>query len=415
MNFQFANPADAILGGVKMGAGLREMEQAQALKQQQLIAAQQQQQALQGLAMNPNAGHADYARVMTMYPALAEELGKAFKVQEEGQRQTAVNFGSRVYAAQLAGNSQLAAELLRERAKADPGQAQHYSTMADLIEKSPATAKTISALGLAAAMGPDKFAEAFTKIGGEQRAEELQGGLVRKGNADASTAESTAVIKAEEAKAAPQSVLLDLQKKGWDIKKIQEDIEIAKQSNRIAAMNAQTSRINSDTQRQELKLKIQEAETKLADKVREKVATAEAGATNIDNMLNTIERIKVNPRLNDVLGAFEGRMPAITSDDSADAIALIDTLGSQAFLAQIPNIKGMGALSNAEGEKLQAALQNLSRKQSEGQFRKNLDEASRLLKKGRENITRATGVPLGKPDTPAAPGSRPPLSSFQKP
>jgi GH24 family phage-related lysozyme (muramidase) len=60
---------------------------------------------------------------------------------------------------------------------------------------------------------------------------------------------------------------------------------------------------------------------------------------------------------------------------------MIDTLGSQAFLSQIPNIKGMGQLSNAEGEKLQAALQNFTRKQSEKQFRDNLAEANRLLTK----------------------------------
>jgi hypothetical protein len=414
LTYNFADPNAAILGGIKTGAVLNQFEQQREQAALAQRAALQQQLDLRTLAGNPNASHADYAAIMTKYPALAENLGKSFKVLDEGQQKNLLNFQSRVYAAQQSGNHELAVELLRERAKADPSQAQHYTTMADLIEKSPATARTVTALSLAGAMGPDKFAEAFAKIGGEQRAQEQAPADLRKKNADATTAEAGAVIKVEEAKVAPQAVLLDLQKKGWDIRKIQEDIEISKQSNRIAAMNAATSREGNALKRRELELKVQEAEQKLAGTVRERVATAEAGATNIDNMLNTIQRIKLNPRLNDVLGAVEGRLPAITSDDSADAIALIDTLGSQAFLAQIPNIKGMGALSNAEGEKLQSALQNLSRKQSEAQFRANLDEASRLLKKGRENITRSTGVPLGKPDTPAAPGTRPPLSSFEK-
>jgi hypothetical protein len=414
LTYNFADPNAAILGGIKTGAVLNQFEQQREQAALAQRAALQQQLDLRTLAGNPNASHADYAAIMTKYPALAENLGKSFKVLDEGQQKNLLNFQSRVYAAQQSGNHELAVELLRERAKADPSQAQHYTTMADLIEKSPATARTVTALSLAGAMGPDKFAEAFAKIGGEQRAQEQAPADLRKKNADATTAEAGAVIKVEEAKVAPQAVLLDLQKKGWDIRKIQEDIEISKQSNRIAAMNAATSREGNALKRRELELKVQEAEQKLAGTVRERVATAEAGATNIDNMLNTIQRIKLNPRLNDVLGAVEGRLPAITSDDSADAIALIDTLGSQAFLAQIPNIKGMGALSNAEGEKLQSALQNLSRRQSEAQFRANLDEASRLLKKGRENITRSTGVPLGKPDTPAAPGTRPPLSSFEK-
>ena len=190
-------------------------------------------------------------------------------------------------------------------------------------------------------------------------------------------------------------------------------------------MNAALGREGNDLKRQELQLKIQEARGKLDEKVRDRVAAAESGASAIDNMLNTVERIKTNKSLDSVVGSLEGKAfypntvagtlnPFGNGDERADAIALIETLGSQAFLAQIPNIKGMGALSNAEGDKLQSALQNLSRAQSEGQFRANLDEAARLLKKGRESLSRSTGVPLGKPDTPAAPGSRPPLSTFEQ-
>jgi hypothetical protein len=414
LTYQFADPQAAIMNGLKTGAVLNQIDQQRQQTQLAQQAALQQQTDLRTLSMNPNAGAADYAAMMTRYPALAEHLGKAFNVMDQAQKQNLLDFNSRVYAAQQSGNNDLAAQLLRDRAAADPAGAQHYNTMADLIEKSPATARTITALSLASAMGPDKFAEAFSKIGGEQRAQALQPDVERKAKADATTAEADATIKGEQAKLAPQTALLDLQKKGWDIKKIQEDIEISKQSNRIAAMNAATAREGNDLKRKELSLKVQEAQQKLDDAVRAKVATAETGAANIDNMLNTVERIKKNPRLNDVLGSVEGRLPSMGNDESADAIALIETLGSQAFLAQIPSIKGMGALSNAEGEKLQAALQNLSRVQSEKQFRENLDEAARLLKKGRENLSRSTGVPLGKPDTPAAPGARPPLSSFQK-
>ena len=197
LTYNLVNPADAITGGLKMGAGLRQMEQQQIAQQQAQQAALQQQAELRALAMNPNAGHADYARVMTAYPALAENLGKAFKVQEEGQRQNAIHFGSRVYSALLAGDNELAATQMEERAKADPAQAQHYTTQAQLIRQSPATAKTVAALGLAAAMGPDKFAEAFGKIGTEQRSAELHPDLVKKGSADATKAVADA-DKAEE-------------------------------------------------------------------------------------------------------------------------------------------------------------------------------------------------------------------------
>jgi hypothetical protein len=62
----------------------------------------------------------------------------------------------------------------------------------------------------------------------------------------------------------------------------------------------------------------------------------------------------------------------------------------------------MGALSNAEGEKLQSALQNLTRAQSEKQFKASAKEAQRLMLIARKNIAARYGVPENVPDTPAA-------------
>lgn len=159
-------------------------------------------------------------------------------------------------------------------------------------------------------------------------------------------------------------------------------------------------------------MQVQKATQERDDKVREKVASAESAASATDNMLNTVERVLKNPSLGSVLGSIQGRMPAVLSDEAADAIAQIETLGSQVFIAQIPSMKGTGSLSEKEGDKLQASLQNLSRVQSEDQFKANLAEVQRIAKKARENISKRYGVPLGNPDTPAAAGKRPPLSSF---
>ena len=231
------------------------------------------------------------------------------------------------------------------------------------------------------------------------------------------------------AKYADSTALADLEVKGWNVKNIQSEIGYRKESSRIAAMNAAVGREGNDLKREELKLKIAETRQGMDDKVRAKVADAEAASNTIDNMLNTIERVKKSKGLREVVGSIEGQtyyptqiaaaanaLNPMTSggDDRSDAIALIETLGSQAFLAQVPTLKGTGSLSNAEGEKLQTALQSLRRTQSEEQFRANLDEAARLLNKGRENVAKRYGMPLAKPDTPAAPGARPPLDSFFK-
>jgi hypothetical protein len=65
-------------------------------------------------------------------------------------------------------------------------------------------------------------------------------------------------------------------------------------------------------------------------------------------------------------------------------------------------MKGTGALSEKEGAKLESSLTNLSRVQSEKQFKANLDEAKRILLKARANQAEKLGIPDTVPDTPAA-------------
>lgn len=422
-NYTLGNVIDP---GLAFTQGLQSGQQQQMLQQQQamqmqaqqaaLQAQQRREQALQRVLSNPRAGAQGYAELMLLMPQQSEAIKRSWETLNSEQSKSRLSDLTQWTAAIEAGKPEFAVSSMLAQADALDAEAggkqtpegQALRAQAEIVKADPTTAARVLLKPLLFAH-PDggKVLDNIAKQGAEQRAAALAPAELRKKEAEAKTAETTA-------KYADRQALADLETKGWNIKAIQNDIEVKKQANRIAAMNAQTSRINSDLQRQELALKLDEARSKLAEKVREKVATAEAGATSIDNMLNTIERIKKNPSLNDVVGSIEGRIPVVFSDEAADATALIETLGSQAFLAQIPNIKGMGALSNAEGEKLQAALQNLGRVQSEKQFRASLDEAARLLKKGREALSKSTGVPLGKPDTPAAPASRPPLDSFFK-
>jgi hypothetical protein len=387
------SPFEQTVQGFQLGAGIRQQQQAQA-QQAQL------QADLAKLATNPNASANDYAYMMTRYPQLSEHFKRGWEVRNEGQRQNDLSQASQVYAALQSDKPDVAQQLLTERATAlrnsgDEANAKHADIWAQVIGSNPQAAKNSTGLMLASILGPDKFAETFGKLGNEQRAQEQAPTDLRKKTADATTAEA-------KAKYADSEALLDLQKKGWDITKIQEDIKIAKENNRIAAMNAAISRESNQLKKEELTLKRDEAKEKRDEALRGKVAEVESARMNIDNMLNTADRILQNQSLNNVVGSIEGRIPSVMSDEGADAIAMIETLKSQSFLAQIPNIKGMGALSNAEGEKLQSALQNLDRVQSEKQFKDNVKEAQRLMLKARKNIASRYGVPDTVPDTPAA-------------
>ena len=411
----FANlpsPQDAFMSGVKNGVAL---DQLRAQREQQQAAAELQRQMQADLAaLSANPTSEGIARISLKYPQLSENFKRSFDMLEPGRRQAKIDQAAKVFAALQSKKPEIAQEVLIQHATAlrnsgDEEGARGAETMAELVKVDPEHAKFSAGRMLSTAMGVDKFTDAFKGIGAEQRANDLHPDAVRKGQADADTAESESEIKAVTAKYADSQALADLDKKKWDVQKIVADIDFQKQSTRIAAMNASLKREENDLKRQELQQKIDDAKRERDDKLREKLANTESAASSMDNMVNTIDRVlnmaidpdtkKPSSLVRAATGPLDSRVPTLQTD-VADFEALVETLGSQAFMAQVPNLKGMGALSNAEGEKLQAALQNFSLRQSPEQLIANMREAQRLILKGRKNLETKTGIKLPQPDTP---------------
>lgn len=353
-----------------------------------------------------------FAGLALKYPKQREAFKQGWDQLSEGDRKAESDTMSQAYSALLAGKGDIAADVVQRQidARKNSGlDTSQYDNALKLIKESPDRAQAMLGFTLSHLGDPKTFASQFAALGKEQREQQLQPIEVRKAIADAATAESGQAIKAVEAKYADSVALQEAAKRGWDIKKIIADIDIGKENNRIAALNAATAREGNSLRRQELQAKLDEAKEARETKIRERVVDAENAASSMDNMVNTVDRIlnmavdketgKPTSLVRAATGPIDSRTPTIQRD-VADLESLVETVGAQAFLAQIPNIKGMGALSNAEGEKLQAALQNFSLRQSPEQMISNLKEAQRLIMKGRKNLETRTGVKLSAPDTP---------------
>lgn len=207
-----------------------------------------------------------------------------------------------------------------------------------------------------------------------------------------------------------QQASIDLRKQELELNKQQKQLDT-----QLKVLEAQMRKEDNDLKKQDLQLKIEDQKQKIVDAEKqrqtasnEKVAGLESARSNLDNMLNTLARVESTPldTFEAATGPIDQRLPTL-SQDTADFEELVGTLGSQAFLSQIPLIKGMGQLSNAEGEKLQSALQNFSLRQSPERLKENLAEARRLLTKARANIAKQYGAEETKPDTPAAGSASP--------
>lgn len=407
-NIDVRDPFESALQGFQTGAGIKGLMDKQGEAERQKQAQAQMQAEIATVADNPNATAGDYARIMTLYPKLSEEFKRSWDVRSESQKQAQLTVASQAFTALQMGKNDIAAGILREQAEAKRNSGMEEEAKADemfaqLIETDPQYAKLAGASIISAMMGPDKFAETFGKLGVERRAEEMQPGQVREQEAKADGAEADATTKGVTAKYAESQALLDMEEKGWNIESIKNDIAYKKESNRIAAINAEIGRQTNALKIKELELKRDDAVRERDAKVRERTGEVESARFNIDNMLSTLDKIIATPMnvVGSAAGPISSRMLTLTQE-TADFEALVENLDAQAFLSQIPNMKGMGALSDAEGKKVAAALQNFTLKQSPESLVERAREAQRLMLKARKNVADRYGVPDSVPDRPAA-------------
>ena len=387
--------------------------QGQAMKQaeQQKQAQAAMQADLLQLSTAPTV--ANISSVMAKYPQVAEKFKPLLDNATEQQCQNRIGQASDVYAALLADRTDIAKQLLQEHADAarnagDEQSAKSAEVMARILDNGDAGKNMIlssAGMFLSAAMGADKFGETYSKLSETARADELQPSKLTE-------AQATAAKAATAAKFAESDAALDLQKKGWDITKIQNDIQISKQNARIAAMNASIARETNDLKRQELALKVQDAKMERDEKVRAKVAEVSSVRTDIDNMLSTVQQALDTSKLVrwGSTGPVVGHIPgAVMGSEVNDFREVMKTLQSQTMLQQLKNLKAtgatMGALNESEGEALKKSFVNLSTTQSPERLLANLNEAKRLLGKFRGNLTTKYGVPEAQVDL--RPGSDP--------
>jgi hypothetical protein len=431
------SPFEAALGGFKLGADVATVQAAQQkreLENRALVQAQQRQTDLANLLKNPNATAADYSAAVAFLPKdQAEIVTKGFEAQTKEQQQNTLRSGAQIYTAIKSGNLPVAEMRLKQQAEALRGagkekEAQGFDDLSNIIRLNPTLAQASIALTIAGlpggkdfldnadkalstireeAQAPSKLKEAVAKADKEVAdAEILQArakNAPEKEAADAAKAKADADKAKVDAEFAREKTEADLKQAAATLRKTDEDILIAKENNRIAALNAAQAKETNNLKRQEIQQKIDDAKEKRDATDREQQALVSNQVADIDNFLNTAQRIKNTPKdiIKSATGPVASRLPTLSADVS-DFEALVEALGSQAFIAQIPKIKGTGSLSEKEGDKLQASLQTLSLKQSPERLLENVDEAVRLLTKVRGNIGLKYGVKEPALDVPAA-------------
>lgn len=166
-----------------------------------------------------------------------------------------------------------------------------------------------------------------------------------------------------------------------------QDITIRGQN--ISAQNAALSReiqraalqdkvLDRQISRETNQIKLDELKQKQAD-VRQKAeiakadrqAAAQGAVDTFSTALDSLGEIEKSPGLSKAVGV-RSAFPTVPGSDAANFEARLDTFKAQTFLPMVASLKGMGALSDAEGKKLSDAVGALSPKMSEDAFRSSI-------------------------------------------
>ncbi|SLK03721.1 transglycosylase SLT domain-containing protein [Novosphingobium mathurense] len=132
-------------------------------------------------------------------------------------------------------------------------------------------------------------------------------------------------------------------------------------------------------------------------------AYSQSALDAFDRAIGTANRLLDHPGLSASVGAkgLTGGLLGgwvVPGTDAADFNAELDAMKAQVFLPMVQSMKGMGALSNAEGEKLTAAIGALNPKMSESAFKASLKRIIGDLRTYKERgMKQAPSQTTGKP------------------
>jgi len=120
--------------------------------------------------------------------------------------------------------------------------------------------------------------------------------------------------------------------------------------------------------------------------------------SSFDAALDTLNTIATHPGKKAAVGFGGAQLSMIPGTDAAGFAAQLETFKAQTFLPQVQALKGMGALSNAEGLKLEAAVGALSQSMKQSEFDSQIVKIKSYLQVARDRIGKTTPTP----QTPAS-------------
>ena len=139
----------------------------------------------------------------------------------------------------------------------------------------------------------------------------------------------------------------------------------------IALLTAKQNAEMNDLKRQELGVKIAEKQNKLEQGKIEFQKGIDSDVAKIDSSIEAADKLINHPGFSSAVG-LSSALPTRPGSDAADFEAELESFNAKTFLTNVAQMKGLGALTEAEGAKLTAAAGAIRKDMSEEALRNNL-------------------------------------------
>lgn len=162
------------LQGLQIGSTIRASRERSQAADQAAALKQQYATDLEAAFADPTAEA--FARLTAKYPQQREAFKQSLSMISDEQRENELALTGQVYSALQSGNVEVATGILDDRIEAlknSGGDASKLKMLRDNMERDPTNAMGFAGLLLSSSMGPEKFADTFSKVKTEERAAKL--------------------------------------------------------------------------------------------------------------------------------------------------------------------------------------------------------------------------------------------------
>ncbi|HAU8087729.1 TPA: acyltransferase [Escherichia coli] len=330
----------------------------QAAKQQEADAAFQKEYA----AAIQSGDRQQVRDLMTKYPGQLEKIQSGMKWADEDQRNS---IGTLAAGARLAASSPEAMQSwLQNNAKELARVGVDPNNVAQMYQQNPSGfGEFVDHLGMAA-LGPIDYFNVQDKMAGR----EIDRGRLAE------------TIRSNQAGEALTARGQDIQIRGQNISAQNAALyrEIQRAELQEKALDRQIARESNQLKLEELKQKQADVRQKADIARADRQAAAQGAVDTFSTALDSLNEIEQSPGLSKAVG-IRSAFPTVPGSDAANFEARLDTFKAQTFLPMVQSLKGMGALSDAEGKKLSDAVGALSPKMSEKAFRDSIGKIRNQL------------------------------------